>query len=152
MKTTVSPVQFVEPVLLEMLTEFETSGFTVIVIVLLDTLDEVTQPNEEVITQVMVFPFVTDEVVYVLLFVPTGEPFRYHWYVGVPPFVGVAVNVTLDPAQIVVAEAEILTDGVTGLVIVIVTVLLVAVGVVKHIKLLVSTHDTVLPFVSALFE
>jgi hypothetical protein len=31
----------------------------------------------------------------------------------VPPFVGVAVNVTLWPEHTVVAEADILTDGVT---------------------------------------
>ena len=41
--------------------------------------------------------------------VPTFEPFNFHWYVGViPPFVGVAVKVTEVPAQIVVAEADIL--------------------------------------------
>jgi len=33
---------------------------------------------------------------YTELFVPTGEEPTNHWYVGeVPPFVGVAVNVTL---------------------------------------------------------
>ncbi|MBI2004200.1 hypothetical protein HYS72_01925 [Candidatus Pacearchaeota archaeon] len=30
-----------------------------------------------------------------------------------PPFVGIAVNVTLSPEQIVIDEAEIDTDGVT---------------------------------------
>jgi len=43
----------------------------------------------------------------------------------VPPFTGVGVNVTLVPVQIVVAEAEIVTDGVTVGLIVIVLVLLV---------------------------
>ena len=39
--------------------------------------------------------------VYVGLFVPTFDPFNCHWYDGfVPPFVGVAVNVTEVPAQI----------------------------------------------------
>ena len=39
----------------------------------------------------------------------------YHWYEGVvPPFVGVAVNVTLSPVQIVEeGEAAMLTEGVS---------------------------------------
>jgi hypothetical protein len=42
--------------------------------------------------------------------VPAFTPFTFHWYDGVvPPLVGVAVKVTLVPAQIVVAEAEMLT-------------------------------------------
>ena len=45
-----------------------------------------------------------------------------------PPFVGVAVKVTLVPAQIVVAVAPIFTDGVTGEVTVIVIALDVAVA------------------------
>ena len=40
-----------------------------------------------------------------------------------PPFVGVAVNVTFVPAQIVVPDAAILTDGATGAFTVIVIVL-----------------------------
>ena len=46
-----------------------------------------------------------------LLFVPTGEPFTYHWYTGaVPPLVVVAVNVTLVPAQTApVGDATIFT-------------------------------------------
>ena len=36
----------------------------------------------------------------------------YHWYAGnVPPLVGVAVNVTEDPAQIEFADAKILTEA-----------------------------------------
>ena len=49
-----------------------------------------------------------------------------------PPLVGVAVNVTLVPAQIVVALAAMLTKGVTGMVTVIVIALEVAVGDVTH--------------------
>jgi hypothetical protein len=56
------------------------------------------------------------------------------------------------PLQIVDAEAEILTAGVTGVVTVIVTVLLVPVAVVKHIKLLVRTQCTLSPFVNVLLE
>ena len=37
----------------------------------------------------------------------TATPFTYHWYCGDdPPLVGVAVKVTLVPAQIVVADAD----------------------------------------------
>ena len=53
------------------------------------------------------------ELVKVLLFVPTLLPFTFHWYTGDdPPLVGVAVNVTLVPAQIVVADAA--TDTLAG--------------------------------------
>ena len=53
------------------------------------------------------------ELVKVLLFVPTLVPFTFHWYTGAePPLVGVAVNVTLVPAQIVVADAA--TDTLAG--------------------------------------
>ena len=54
--------------------------------------------------------------------------------------VGVAVNVTLVPAQIVVAEAEIETAGVTGVVTLIEMVLLVAVEPLTHGALLVSSQ------------
>ena len=41
-------------------------------------------------------------------------PFNFHWYAGVPPLTGVAVNVTFVPAQMVLpGEATIETDGVT---------------------------------------
>jgi hypothetical protein len=44
---------------------------------------------------------------------PTGLPFRNHWYVGeLPPFVGVAVKVTDVPAQKGLADGEI--DTPTG--------------------------------------
>ena len=42
----------------------------------------------------------------------TAAPLMNHWYCGaLPPFVGVAVNVTLVPAQIVVSDAATLTDA-----------------------------------------
>ena len=38
--------------------------------------------------------------------VPTFVPFTRHWYVGdVPPLVGVAVNVTLDPSHILLSAS-----------------------------------------------
>ena len=42
----------------------------------------------------------------------TAAPLMNHWYCGaLPPWVGVAVNVTLVPAQIVVSEAVMDTDA-----------------------------------------
>lgn len=49
------------------------------------------------------------------------DPPFFHWYAGVvPPFTGVAVNVTIVPAQMVVAvaliETETGSDGFTAMV------------------------------------
>jgi hypothetical protein len=67
----------------------------------------------------------------------TVLPLTCHTYVGAaPPFVGVAVNVTLAPTQIEVWLATIDTEGVT-LFTVIVTGVLVAVGEVVQAALLV---------------
>jgi hypothetical protein len=47
-----------------------------------------------------------------VLFVPTSVPFSFHWNDGIaPPFVGDAVKITVDPAQIILLTAsdEILT-------------------------------------------
>ena len=54
--------------------------------------------------------------------------------------VGVAVNVTLVPAQILLAEDAILTAGVTLAFTIMVMLLLVADGVDKQLALLVSTQ------------
>jgi hypothetical protein len=69
-----------------------------------------------------------------------GTPFFNHAYVGVvPPFVGVAVKVTLVPAHIVVLVAAIDTEGVTVTDIII--GVLIADGGDRHISLLGSiTH------------
>jgi hypothetical protein len=69
--------------------------------------DPVKQPVAlDVITTVTTCPLVNDVVVKVALFVPVFVPFTRHWYEGtVPPFVGVAVNVTLSPAQIVLSAS-----------------------------------------------
>lgn len=54
--------------------------------------------------------FVTKEA----LFEPVLIPFILHWNAGVkPPFIGIAVNVTVVAVQIVVEEAVIITDGIT---------------------------------------
>ena len=60
--------------------------------------------------------------------------------------VGVAVNVTASPAQIVVPVDMILTDGVRELVTVIVTALLVAVAGLAQAALLVIITVTTSPF------
>ena len=70
------------------------------------------------------------ELVYVAEFVPTFAPFNFHWYDGVfPPFVGMAVKVTLVPEQIELsASLEVMeTDGVSPDETVVVIELLVAV-------------------------
>ena len=62
--------------------------------------EPVTQLALDVSTTVTISPFAREAFVYVAMFVPTLVPLRFHWYDGAaPPFVGVAVNVTLVPAQ-----------------------------------------------------
>jgi hypothetical protein len=65
--------------------------------------------------------------------------------------VGVAVNVTLVPVQIVVLDATILTDGVTEVVTVIVISLDVAVVGLGQGALLVSTQVILSPFANEAF-
>jgi hypothetical protein len=80
------------------------------------------------------------ELLKVGLFVPTLLPFNCHWYEGVvPPFIGVAVNVTDVPGQILLALGEILTDGVTRSLTAMVIVLLVTDAEVGHTALDVIT-------------
>jgi hypothetical protein len=64
----------------------------------------------------------------------------------VPPFVGVAVNVTDAPEHILLPGlADILTDGVTGVDTTIVIPVLVAVAGDAQVALLVSTQVTISP-------
>ena len=65
--------------------------------------------------------------------------------------VGVAVKVTLVPAHIVVAVAAILTNGVTGVVTVMVIALDVAVGWVTQVSEEVITTVTTSLFIRAAF-
>ena len=70
-----------------------------------------------------------------------------------PPFVGVAVNVTFVPVQIVLPGfALMVTDGVTVAVTVIVIPLEVAVVGLAQASDEVMTTVTTSPFASALFE
>ena len=83
-------------------------------------------------------------VVNVALLVPAFTPFTFHWYAGVvPPLLAVALNVTLVPAQIVVALAEILTLAVNVGLTVMLMLFDVAGEPVKHsVALLVKTTVT----------
>ena len=96
-------------------TDGTTRSFTVIVIWLLVTVGDDGQIAFVVITTVTLSVFTKELLEKVGLFVPTSTPFTFHWYDGfVPPFVGVAVNVTDVPAQIVdPGLALIRTEGVT---------------------------------------
>src|ERR1017187_3302458 len=111
-------------------------------------------PLEEVSTQLTTSEFANALLEQVLLFVPTLLPFSFHWYEGeTPPFVGVAVKVTLVPEQTVLEVfAAILTEGVTLPVTLIVTVFELAVDDVIHAALEVRIHVTRSPFTNVLFE
>jgi len=103
-----------EPDVTAILTEGVTIEFTVKAIALLVAVGVVTHVRLLVITTVML-PAVVPRSVYVSLFVPTSTPPFFHWYDGVPPFVGVAVKVTAVPEHVGLDPpvTAILTDGVT---------------------------------------
>jgi len=69
--------------------------------------------------------------------------------VGVPPLVGVAVNVTLLPVQMLVDEADTATAGATELPTVIVTEFEVAEAGEAHVAVDVITQETTSPSVRA---
>jgi hypothetical protein len=95
-------------------TEGVSSPFTVIVIWLLVTEAGDGHVALDVMITVTLSVFTSVELVNVGLLVPVGTPFTCHWYVGVVPgFVGVAVNITEVPAQILFPGlAAIITEGV----------------------------------------
>ena len=69
-----------------------------------------------------------------------------------PPFVGVAVKVTLEPAQIVLPGLAVIdTAGVTGLLTVIVIAFEVAAADVTQVSELVITQVTMSPLFSDAF-
>ena len=150
---TLFPEQIELPGLAPMLTDGVTVDVTVIVIPVEVAVVGLAQASDEVITTVTTSPFVNALFEYVLLFVPTLLPFSFHWYNGVPPFVGVAVKVTLVPVQIVLPGfALILTDGTTVAVTVIVIPVDVAVVGLAQASEEVITSATTSPFANALFE
>jgi hypothetical protein len=88
-------------------------GLTVIVIRLERERVASEQPYVEVMTQLTMSPLFKELVVKTGLFGPTGVLLIYHWYWGFgPALLGVAVKVTVCPAQIVVALAVIVTVGI----------------------------------------
>ena len=84
--------------------------------------------------------------------VPTLAPLSFHWYEGVvPPFTGVAVNVTLVPAQIGFSEATMLTlAGNTGFT-VMVMIFEVAGLPLTQVAFDVITQETVFPLANEAF-
>ena len=125
-------------------------GFTVIVIPELVAVVAVLQNSVEVITTVTISVLAKVVDVNVAELVPTFVPFNIHWYDGVPPLVGVAVNVTLVPAQMVVADAATLTLGVSKGSTIIVTVFDVAGEPVAHVAVEVISTVTVFPLAKVL--
>ena len=79
MNVTGVPLQIIFPGLAEMLTLAATFGFIVITIAFDVAGLPVTQIALEVITQVILFPFVNAALVYVGLFVPTFVAPIFHW-------------------------------------------------------------------------
>jgi hypothetical protein len=102
-----------------MLTLATTTGLTTILIVFEVAGLPLTQPNVDVIRTLIAAPFTRVVDVYVEAVSPgiRVAPL-YHWYVGVPPLVGVAVNVTEVPAQIAPAGAAAMVTlaATTGLI------------------------------------
>ncbi len=93
--------------------------FTDVVMLFPLAVDDDWQVLLAVSTTVTTSLFDNEALVYVVASVPTLVPFNFHWYAGVvPPSIGVAVNVTLVPEQILLsASSEVtVTDGVTLLI------------------------------------
>jgi hypothetical protein len=98
-----------------MLTLAATTGLTTMLIVFEVAGLPLTQPREEVICTLIASLFARDVEVYVEPVSPEiGVTPLYHWYEGVPPFVGEAVKVTEVPAHIApTGAAAILTLAAT---------------------------------------
>lgn len=116
MKVTVSPAQITDA-LEERVTVGVTGLLTVIVISLEVAVLVVTQLSLEVITTLTISLLESEVELKVEALVPALLPFTFHWYEGDdPPFVGVAVKVTLLPEHMLVLLAEMETEGVSGVV------------------------------------
>lgn len=95
------------------LTDAVRLGLTVIVMLLLVTIAGAAHMALLVIVQVTLSPLTSVLLVKVGLLVPAFMPLTCHWYVGVEPgLVGIAVNVTGVPAQILFSDAAMVTVGV----------------------------------------
>ena len=111
MKVTEAPAQ-IAVALDTMLTDGVMADEIVITSALEVAVGTVEQGLLEVTTQVTVCPLLRLLVLKVALLLPTLLPSTFHWYDGeLPAFKVVAVNVAVAPAQIVVAEVEIVTEG-----------------------------------------
>ena len=130
MKFTAVPEQTVV-LFVAIITEGVTAELTDIVTALLVAVEAVAHETLLVNCKEIISPFTKDVDVYAALVAPLiFTPFFFHWYTGVvPPLVIAEVNCTELPAQILFAPAVMETVGVTELVTIKVTELLVDVFV-----------------------
>ncbi len=140
-KVTACPEQMLDALALTV-TAGVTAGDTTIVMLFEPILAGVAQAAFDVNTQLTTSPFTNDVDEKVGVLLPLFVPFTFHWYDGdVPPFTGVAVKLTVAPAQIVVADAVIDTLGVTAAFTVIVMVFDVSFVFDAQATLLVNTQE-----------
>ena len=100
-KVTLMPEQITPLGFAEMPTIAVSGELTVIVMEFEEAGDPVTQERFDVIILVITSPFARAVEVYVEFVSPEmSVPLFCHWYVGIPPLEGVAVNVTLVPEHI----------------------------------------------------
>jgi hypothetical protein len=93
-------------------TDGATNWFTVILMKFDVSFGGIAHPRLDVSTTVNESWSVTDDATKMLESVPTSTPFCFHWYEGaLPPFTGVAVNLTDPPGQMDVVFARIETSG-----------------------------------------
>src|SRR5678815_3201915 len=124
------------------------------VISLLVASEVVVQPALLVISTVIISPSLSVLLENVLLFVPTMNPFTFHWYIGLlPPLTGAAVKIIVvaEPSHIDVDVDVMVTDGVTNSSSRVI-VLLFTTGITAQAALLVSVTETTSPALSALLE
>ena len=104
----------------------------------------------DVNTTLIASPFTNEEEVYVLPVSPTiAEAPLNHWYVGLlPPLVGVAVNVTEAPLQIVLPgfAAMLTLTGKFGLTVIVIVFDVAGLPVIHAVALDVSTTLITSPF------
>ena len=150
--TALSPLQILSDGETATDTDAETAAFTTMVIPLDVAVGADAHDMLEVSTTFTTSLFDKVEVEKISELAPAGWLFIYHWYDGVlPPLVGVAVNVTLVPLQIVLLPLDAtLTEGVRLPLTVTVIGLLLAVVGLAHDELLVNTQVITSPFANAL--
>ena len=96
-----------------------------------------------IISQLTTSLFTNTFSLYIDWFAPTLTPFFFHWYIGDPPFVGIAVKSTVVPSQILVWLASILMDGTTiEFIVIVIRFELTILGDVQAIELVKSQEMT----------